>query len=154
MTARLAFLLLLALPGRGLAGLAILPGDLKLEGPQARQRLLVVEKAGEQVVADRTGKATFSSSHPSIVSVDASGNVRAAGDGEAVITARHGKESATVKVSVRGTKADFTWGFRNHVQAVLTRSGCNSGACHGALAGKGGLKLSLRGYDPTADHFV
>ena len=37
---------------------------------------------------------------------------------------------------------------------ILTRAGCNSGACHGALAGKGGLKLSLRGYDPDADHFV
>ena len=32
--------------------------------------------------------------------------------------------------------------------------GCNSGACHGALAGKGGLKLSLRGYAPDDDHFV
>ena len=26
------------------------------------------------------------------------------------------------------------------------------GACHGALAGKGGFKLSLRGYDAVADH--
>ncbi len=25
------------------------------------------------------------------------------------------------------------------------------GSCHGALAGKGGFKLSLRGYDPEAD---
>src|SRR5215472_18134522 len=46
------------------------------------------------------------------------------------------------------------WSFRNHVIPALTRAGCNSGACHGALAGKGGLKLSLRGYDPPADHFV
>src|SRR5215211_466435 len=44
--------------------------------------------------------------------------------------------------------------FRNQVIPILTRAGCNSGACHGALAGKGGLKLSLRGYDPEADHFV
>jgi hypothetical protein len=44
--------------------------------------------------------------------------------------------------------------FRNHVIPVLTRLGCNSGACHGALAGKGGLKLSLRGYAPEEDHFV
>lgn len=44
--------------------------------------------------------------------------------------------------------------FRNHVIPLLTKVGCNSGACHGALAGKGGLKLSLRGYDPAADHFV
>ncbi|MCI0684257.1 MAG: DUF1553 domain-containing protein [Gemmataceae bacterium] len=44
--------------------------------------------------------------------------------------------------------------FRNHVIPILTRIGCNSGACHGALAGKGGLKLSLRGYAPEDDYFV
>ncbi len=44
--------------------------------------------------------------------------------------------------------------FRNTVIPILTRLGCNSGACHGALAGKGGMKLSLRGYDPETDHFV
>ncbi len=43
------------------------------------------------------------------------------------------------------------WNFRNHVIPVLTRLGCNAGACHGALAGKGGFKLTLRGYDPEAD---
>ncbi len=43
--------------------------------------------------------------------------------------------------------------FNNHIQSVLARNGCNMGACHGALAGKGGFKLSLRGYDPVSDHF-
>lgn len=43
--------------------------------------------------------------------------------------------------------------FENHVQSILSRSGCNMGACHGALAGKGGFRLSLRGYDSTTDHF-
>ncbi len=43
------------------------------------------------------------------------------------------------------------WSFRNDVQSILSRQGCNSGACHGALAGKGGFKLSLRGYDSEAD---
>jgi hypothetical protein len=37
---------------------------------------------------------------------------------------------------------------------MMTKLGCNSGACHGALAGKGGFKLSLRGYAPATDHFV
>lgn len=46
------------------------------------------------------------------------------------------------------------WSFRNHVIPVMTRLGCNSGACHGALAGKGGFKLTLRGYDPEADYNV
>jgi hypothetical protein len=44
--------------------------------------------------------------------------------------------------------------FGNHVIPMMTKVGCNSGACHGALAGKGGFKLSLRGYDPAADHFT
>lgn len=41
--------------------------------------------------------------------------------------------------------------FRNDVMAVLSRAGCNQGACHGNLNGKGGLKLSLRGEDPLFD---
>lgn len=42
--------------------------------------------------------------------------------------------------------------FERQVQPILAKSGCNSGACHGALAGKGGFRLSLRGYDALADH--
>ncbi len=40
----------------------------------------------------------------------------------------------------------------NHVMAVLSRAGCNSGPCHGNLHGKGGLKLSLRGDDASFDY--
>jgi len=50
--------------------------------------------------------------------------------------------------------ADGRWSFRNHVIPVLTRAGCNMGACHGAAAGKNGLRLSLRGYAPETDHMV
>ena len=41
--------------------------------------------------------------------------------------------------------------FERDVLPVLSRAGCNAGACHGNLNGKGGLKLSLKGEDPTAD---
>ena len=41
--------------------------------------------------------------------------------------------------------------FRHDVMAVLSKSGCNLGACHGNQNGKGGFKLSLRGQDPTFD---
>ncbi len=44
--------------------------------------------------------------------------------------------------------------FTNHVQAILSKAGCNMGACHGALAGKGGFRLSLSGYDAQSDHFT
>lgn len=44
--------------------------------------------------------------------------------------------------------------FRNDVLPVLSKNGCNSGGCHGALAGKGGFRLSLFGYNPEADHLA
>jgi hypothetical protein len=44
-----------------------------------------------------------------------------------------------------------SWSFRNDVQPVLAKAGCSSGACHGAAAGQGGFKLSLRGYDNEGD---
>jgi hypothetical protein len=66
--------------------------------------------------------------------------------------AAEGGASARVRVRVRGAGAPGAWSFQNHVLPVMARAGCNSGACHGALAGKGGFKLSLRGYAPEEDH--
>ena len=42
--------------------------------------------------------------------------------------------------------------YRNDILPILTRAGCNLGACHGAQTGKGELTLSLRGEDPVKDH--
>jgi len=42
--------------------------------------------------------------------------------------------------------------FVNDVQPLLTRLGCNQGACHGKGAGQNGFRLSLRGYAPEWDH--
>jgi hypothetical protein len=145
---------LLCLPLSALGGLRVVPRDVALSGPHASQRLLVLDEQGGTVVGDRTARARFSSSNPAVAAVDKGGVVRAAGDGEAVVNAELNGQRATAKVKVRGTKAPFAWSFRNHVIPVLTRLGCNSGACHGALAGKGGQKLSLRGYAPIADYFV
>src|SRR3984893_3610278 len=41
--------------------------------------------------------------------------------------------------------------FRNDVMAILSKAGCNQGACHGNQNGKNGFKLSLRGQEPEFD---
>ncbi len=41
--------------------------------------------------------------------------------------------------------------FRHEVMPVLSKAGCNMGACHGYSLGKNGFKLSLRGSDPDLD---
>ena len=42
--------------------------------------------------------------------------------------------------------------FVNDVEPILTRYGCNQGACHGKGAGQNGFRLSLRGYAPEMDY--
>lgn len=44
--------------------------------------------------------------------------------------------------------------FRNDIQPILAKTGCSSGACHGAAAGQGGFRLSLRGYDNEGDYLA
>lgn len=131
--------------------LKVYPQAVSIAGPNRVQQLLVVEEENGRVVADHTAKAVFASSAPAAAKVEA-GRVVAAGNGEAMLSATVNGRTITVKFTA--TAGDPGWSFRNHVLPSLTRTGCNSGACHGALAGKGGLKLSLRGYDPDADHYA
>ena len=51
-------------------------------------------------------------------------------------------------------RADESVSFRNEVLPILSKAGCNGGGCHGALAGKGGFRLSLFAYNPEADHLA
>ncbi len=41
--------------------------------------------------------------------------------------------------------------FAADLVPILTKVGCNQGACHGAAAGQNGFRLSLRGGDPAFD---
>lgn len=61
-------------------------------------------------------------------------------------------ESGVAAENEFATAASSAPGFRSDVMAVLSKSGCNQGTCHGNAHGKGGLKLSLRGQDPEADY--
>jgi hypothetical protein len=42
--------------------------------------------------------------------------------------------------------------FDTEIIPVLTKAGCNAGACHGAAAGRGGFHLSLLGGDAGSDY--
>jgi hypothetical protein len=42
--------------------------------------------------------------------------------------------------------------FVNEVVPILTKQGCNGGACHGKAVGQNGFKLSLFGFEPDEDY--
>ncbi len=133
-------------------GLTIFPSECVLTTPESRQPLIAQEIERGEVGRQLVRGIAWSSSDPKIATV-ADGIVIPVHDGQVTITAKAGAQTATAKVVVQGMNVPFDWTFRHHVEPILAKQGCNSGACHGALAGKGGFKLSLRGYDPTSDFF-
>lgn len=128
----------------------LLPVEVVLTGHESRQQLLVTKTDGKQVVGQVTDELAWSSSNEKVAKVE-KGIVVPVGNGQATIAVKVGNETATAQVRVEKFDEPFVWSFRNHVQSVLSKAGCNMGACHGAAAGKGGFKLSLRGYDPDTD---
>jgi hypothetical protein len=130
----------------------ILPQQFTLHGPESRQRLSVVRLSDERIAGMIDGdQVRLESADPMIARID-DGLVRPVGNGQTTVVATlpDGRQVSAV-VNVVQADQQHLWSFRNEVQNVISKIGCNSGACHGALAGKGGFRLSLRGYSPDAD---
>jgi hypothetical protein len=146
---------LIALNGSARAGdngLVLLPSEIKLATPESTQQLLLQETAGGEIAQRVTKGIEWSSSDPRVATV-VDGLVKPAGDGEALVSAKVGGQTAKSKIIVTGMGRPLQRSFRNQIEPIFAKMGCNSGACHGALAGKGGFRLSLHGYDPSADYF-
>src|SRR5262249_10258209 len=60
-------------------------------------------------------------------------------------------KSLRVPVSVTGVSATPVVGFTDSVLPILSRAGCNAGACHAAQYGQGGFKLSVFASEPQND---
>ena len=132
----------------------LLPSELTLSGVEGIHGVLAERFSGDEAIGPAVTVVTLVSDDPGVVRVDGMQLIPMS-DGTAVVRIEGSTDEASCqKVTVTAMKQPFGWSFRNHVEPVLARMGCNSGACHGALAGKGGFKLSLRGYDPDRDYFT
>ena len=131
--------------------LVLLPPKIELAGPLMRQTLVAQWRIGDVLHGQAAEGLELTSSDEHVVQVVA-GQAVPQSNGRATITARCAGHSATAEVLVRGMERPAEWSFRNHVESVLSKQGCNGGACHGARAGQKGFRLSLFGYDPEADH--
>ncbi len=147
-----AALLLFLLAGQAQAApsLRLLPESLHLTGPSAQQMLVAEKLAGSHFAGQLTNGISFESSDPQVVQVT-DGIARPVGNGKTLITLRAHDQTITAPVVVDGMERPVQWSFRNNVQPILAKKGCNAGACHGAAAGQNGFRLSLRGYDDEGD---
>lgn len=131
--------------------LSIYPSEVKLTAKDAQQQVLVTMSA-EGRPSDRTRDVKFQSTAPEIATVDEHGIVAAVGDGTTAIVAAVDGLEASVNVLVTGAGTQQRVDFERDVMPILTRYGCNAGACHGKARGQNGFQLSLLGFDPKFDH--
>jgi len=131
--------------------LVLLPGTIDLSHREARQIVIGQWQSGDQTLGQAGSGLVLTSSDESVVKIE-SGVAIPVANGRATITGRVGEQTATAEVTVRGQDRPFQWSFRNHVESVLSKQGCNGGACHGARAGQKGFRLTLFGFDVDADY--
>lgn len=139
-----------AAPPEPIVALELSPSKFTLSGSRAKQQMLAT--ANPETPIDATRRVAWSCEPAGIVEVDSNGVVVPLQDGTAVITAAAEGVSVQATVEVVNTNAKTPVDFDQDVQAVLTRWGCNQGACHGKQRGQNGFQLSLLGFDSNFDY--
>src|SRR6185436_9173350 len=89
--------------------------------------------------------------NPDVVRVGASGLVAAVRNGSTEIIAETQGKSVKITVSVERAEREQPINFTNEIVPIMSKLGCNSGACHGKSTGQNGFRLSLLGFEPMVD---
>ncbi len=139
-------------PHAALQKLIVFPETITLHGLRDEQRLGVLGEYADGRQWDLSRAATFACDGAEVATVDATGIVRPVGDGQATVTVQAGGQTVSVSVRVKDMSEETPVSYTREVLPVLTRAGCNQGACRGAASGRGGFRLSLFGFDPSFDY--
>jgi hypothetical protein len=133
-------------------GLVVQPTSVTLTGPRDYQQLVVTGKYADGSIRDLTPACDYTFDAKGFVTVDAGGFITPTKSGGATVIVKAGPQTVKVPVIVKDFEKSRPISFRNDVIASINVGGCNAGACHGTPSGKGGFRLSLRGFDPDADY--
>ncbi|MCP3693695.1 MAG: hypothetical protein GY917_15945, partial [Planctomycetaceae bacterium] len=135
--------------------LQVLPAEVILDGNFERAQLLVSRKDSAGQFSDRsvdaTHEAKYVSAHPEIVTVDEQGQLVARSNGQATVQSQVAPWQSEPKVTTKNVVSEPAVRFMKQVRPVISKAGCNMGACHASQYGKGGFKLSVFGFEPSQD---
>lgn len=139
------------IPARKVVRLEVAPPSVTLAGGEDRRRFLVTAILSNGEREDATDKAKIQFDKPGVATLSSPNRLAPKADGKAVATAFYGGVKASFSIVVQGARKAVQYEFVRDVVPALSRLGCNQGVCHGAAQGKGGFRLSLRGYAPEID---
>ena len=128
------------------------PTSAALGGPHERLQMVSTEPDTVRGPVDITRSVTYNNLTPVVISVSPTGVVTPLKSGVAVVRIEHGDAAVEVSIEVSGMAGGLPVSFQKAVMPILSKAGCNQGACHASQYGKGGLKLSLLGYAPEQDY--
>ena len=132
--------------------LVVHPETIRLWGPRAMQQVLVTGLYSDGSVRDLTRFCDLQTETPGVVKIGRGGLLQPLRDGQTALVVRAGEQKVRVPIVVADFDKPRPVSFRHDFIAALNVAGCNAGACHGIPSGRGGFKLSLRGYQPAADY--
>jgi Protein of unknown function (DUF1549)/Protein of unknown function (DUF1553) len=131
--------------------LNVYPPDIKLQTVADFQNVIAVAVRSDGITLDVTDKVQWSLENATLAKLE---NFRMTpiADGQTKLIAAWEGMTAEAPVVVAEANKPRDISFLLDVMPVLTRSGCNTGSCHGAARGKDGFRLSLFGFDPVGDY--
>jgi hypothetical protein len=130
---------------------AVHPAKVSLTGSDDAVQLVVTATLADGRFADLTSDATYAVADGKSAAVLAGGRVVPRGNGTTEIVVNFGGQSVRVPLTVKSMGENLPLNFTNQVVPIFTKLGCNSGGCHGKLAGQNGFRLSLLGFEPDLD---
>jgi hypothetical protein len=132
--------------------LVVQPEAIHLSGPRAMQQILVTGRHRDGAERDLTPFCTIRAEVAGIVTIAPGGFLQPQHDGRTTLVIQAGPQTAHIPVIVQYSDQPQPVSFRHDLIAAFNVAGCNAGACHGVPSGRGGFRLSLRGYNPEADY--
>lgn len=130
------------------------PSSITLTSGQSWQRLLAWSRDTRNHHQDHTEELTWSESGEDPRLRAQGSSWLAVKPGSTLLEARNasGHIVGHVPVTVHPAPSDPTLSFLDDIQPILTKTGCNNGACHAKPGGRNGFELSVFGYDPASDY--
>ncbi len=131
--------------------LQVYPADIKMNTSAAYQNVIATATRSDGVTLDVTDQVEWKLSDPNLVKIE-NFQLKPVADGQAKLIATWKGFKAEAQVTVADAAKPRAISFCLDIMPVLTRTGCNTGSCHGAARGKDGFRMSLFGFDPQGDY--
>lgn len=131
--------------------LSVYPETIRLDTARDYQSFVAIVRREDDVTLDVTDSANWTVADGKFAKIEGNRLLPLA-DGETELICDNGVSQVRIPVKVGSSTEKLPISFEKDIVPIMTRSGCNTGSCHGAARGKDGFMISLFGYDPAGDY--